>query len=109
MRRNEAIEITTFRLVKGCTTARFVDANRDVDAWLRQQPGFRSRRITVQQDGKVTDVLVWDSVEQAESSMRRLMHELAGSPVHALIDQRTVSWNASPVIHRVAIRAGSRG
>lgn len=101
----EALEITTFKLVKGYSAEDFVAANVDVDAWLKRQPGFRWRWIAVQSDGTVLDVLLWKSVGAAETAMSRLMDELRDSPVHRLIDQRTVSWNVSPIQHSFALRA----
>ncbi|MET0337104.1 MAG: hypothetical protein ABW063_05010 [Caulobacter sp.] len=96
----EAVEITTFRL-RGCTVEQFIDANAGVDAWLRRQPGFRSRRIMEQADGSVADVLVWAAVSDGHAAADGLMDELADSPVHDLIDQRTVCWSVSPVRHSV--------
>lgn len=97
----EAIEITTFKLVKGCTCEQFIAGNRDVDSWLKGQPGFRSRRIAQRNDGTIVDMLLWTSADDAESAMHRLMDELQHSPVHALIDQRTVSWTVASVFHSV--------
>lgn len=96
---NEAIEITTFKLTKGCTCDDFVAANIDVDEWLARQSGFQSRRIAQRNDGVVVDMIIWNSSEEAVSAMHRLMEELRDSPVHALLDQRTVNWTVSPVFH----------
>lgn len=95
-----AIEITSFKL-RGCSAAQFIAANVELDSWLQRQPGFRSRTIAERADGTILDVLAWDSVEQGEASAARLMDEQRDSPVHALIDQRTVSWTVSPVLHAV--------
>jgi hypothetical protein len=97
----DAVEVTTFRL-NDCTCAEFVAANAEVDAWLRRQPGFRSRRIAERQDGEIVDVLVWESVEAGEEAASRLMRELAHSVVHVMIDQSSVSWSVLPV-RRIAI------
>lgn len=97
----EAIEVTTFRLAKGCTCDEFVAGNRDVDSWLEHQPGFKSRRIAQRNDGTVVDMLLWASADDAESAMHRLMDELQDSPVHALIDQSTVSWTVATVFHSI--------
>lgn len=97
----EAIEITTFKLAKGCSCDDFIAGNRDVDSWLKQQPGFKSRRIAQRNDGTVVDMLLWVSADDAESAMHRLLDELRDSPVHALIDQRTVSWTVSTVFHSI--------
>ncbi|ALK99504.2 hypothetical protein AM586_11175 [Massilia sp. WG5] len=100
---SEAIEIVTFRLVRGVSFADFVEANRDVDAWLKLQPGFRSRRIAEERDARIVDVLLWDSGAAARSAMHKLMSELAGSPVHALIDHATVTWTVAEIRHKHAI------
>jgi hypothetical protein len=100
----EAIEITTFKLVKGYSGDDFIAANVDIDKWLERQPGFRSRRIVEKDDGTIVDLLLWNSAAEAEASMHRLMDELRDSPVHSMIDQRTVSWNVWPVRHFIALR-----
>lgn len=98
---SEAIEITSFRLARG-TCAEFITANADVDAWLRRQPGFHSRRICERSDGLIVDMLIWASVADGEAAAGGVMTELADLPIHALIDQATVSWSVSPVRHTVA-------
>lgn len=97
----EALEVTTFRLRRGLKIDDFVAANADVDAWLLRQPGFISRRIAQGADGFVVDMLVWSSARAGEDAAARLMAELPTSPVHEVIDQRTVSWSVSPVFHRL--------
>ena len=98
----EAIEITKFKLVRGCSRTDFIAANAGVDEWLKRQSGFRSRRICELDDGTIIDALLWDSAAEAKASMHRLIDELHDSPVHALIDHNTVSWSVAPVRHFVA-------
>lgn len=95
-----AIEITTFQL-NGCDCKEFIAANAELDVWLARQPGFRSRTMAEQKDGTIIDMLFWDSVAQGTASMHRLMDEQRDSPVHAMIDQGTVSWSIAPVRHVV--------
>lgn len=97
-RLGEAMEMTTFKLARG-SLGDFIAANVEVDAWLARQPGFRLRRIAQQEDGTVVDMLLWDSVAHGEAAAERLLVELRGSPVHALIDHRTVKWRVLPVHH----------
>ena len=96
----EAIEVTTFRL-KGCSCAEFVAANRDIDAWLKRQPGFRSRRIAERDNGAIIDVLIWASAADGRRAASGIMTEMGHSPVHPMIDQATVEWSVSPVRHRI--------
>lgn len=97
----QALEVTTFKLRSGLAVADFIIANTDVDAWLLDQPGFISRRIAERDDGVIVDTLIWASVRDGEDGAARLMTELADSPVHAAIDQKTVDWTVSPIRHAV--------
>ena len=98
MKNTEALEITTFRL-NGFSCKEFIEANTEIDHFLKRQPGFRSRKIVQQNDGTIADILIWDSVKNGTDSMHRLMDELADSVVHDMIDQSTVNWNISKVEH----------
>lgn len=105
----EAIEITTFKLVKNYSCADFVAANVTVDKWLKRQPGFRSRHIAERSDGTIVDMLIWNSVAAGAAAMPKLLEELHDAPVHAMIDQRTVAWNVAPVRHTIARRVNRHG
>ena len=98
--KNKAIELTTFKL-NGFTTQQFIDANAEVDAFLKRQTGFCSRTIFELKKGVVYDMLVWDSIEDGTNAMHKLMSELSDSVVHDMIDQSTVSWNIAPIEHFV--------
>ena len=97
----EALEMTTFRLVSGLTGGEFVKANEDINDYLRRQPGFRWRRITEDDDGTITDIVAWDSAAAAQRSASGIMTEMAGSPVHATIDQATVDFRIVSVLQHV--------
>lgn len=105
---DEAIEIVTFRLMPGVSFADFVAANREVDAWLRLQPGFRSRRIGEQPGPRIVDLLLWDSEAAARTAMYELVEELYDAPVHALIDQDTVTWTVAGIRHKHEINDSMR-
>ena len=98
--KNKAIELTTFKL-NGFTTQQFIDANVEIDAFLKRQTGFCSRTIFELKKGVVYDMLVWDSTEDGTNAMHKLMSELSDSVVHDMIDQSTVSWNIASVEHFV--------
>lgn len=100
--KNQAIELTTFKL-KGFTTQEFIEANAEIDAFLKRQKGFRSRTIFELKKGIVYDMLLWDSVEEGTDAMHLLMSELSDSVVHDMIDQSTVSWNIAPIEHFVSL------
>ncbi|CAN5412286.1 hypothetical protein BH10PSE15_BH10PSE15_10200 [soil metagenome] len=99
-----AIEITTFRLSSGLTIDDFIAANADIDPWLQRQPGFVSRHICERDDGEVVDMLVWDSAEAGHRAANGVTTEMAASPVHAAIDQSTVTWTIAEARHLVERR-----
>ena len=94
------LEITTF-LLKGYSCEEFITANTDIDAWLLRQPGFQSRGIAQQEDGRIVDMLVWDSVAHGTKAMHKIMNEMGHSKVHAMIDQSSVAWSCTPVYHQL--------
>jgi hypothetical protein len=97
----EAIEITTFKLVRGLSPEEFVAANADIDEWLKRQPGFQSRRIAALDDGSIVDMLIWDSADCGRDAAGRIMEEMGHSPVHAAIDQGSVVWSIAQVRHQL--------
>ncbi|WP_158813749.1 hypothetical protein [Methylocapsa sp. S129] len=95
-----AIEITSFMPRDGLGAADFVAANADVDPWLRRQPGFVERIMVEERNGRMIDMVIWESRTEAEDSARRLMSELADSPVHDVIEQASVSWAIRSIVHQ---------
>jgi hypothetical protein len=100
---SEALEITTFRLTPGVSMSDFIEANSDVDHWLKQQPGFIWRRICGGEDGRIVDALLWASADDGRRAAAGVVTELAGSPVHAAIDQATADWSVVTCHHSVGI------
>jgi hypothetical protein len=101
----QAVEITTFRLTDTLTIDDFITANQDIDPWLQSQPGFVSRHICKREDGFVVDMLVWDSAEAGHRAAAGVTTEMGSSPVHASIDQSSVTWTISVARHVVDRRS----
>jgi hypothetical protein len=94
----KAAEVTVFRLKQGLGSSHAIAAGRDIDAWLRRQPGFVSRTMLEEPDGSIMDVVVWKSEQDGQSSSERLMDETATSPFHDLVDPVSVRWYLAPVL-----------
>lgn len=99
---HDAVELTSFYLRKGLTMSDFIAANGDIDPWLQRQRGFILRRIWQEPDGRIHDFLLWRSVGDAQGAAARLVTELASSPVHDVIDHRSVRWNVWPCQHSLS-------
>lgn len=92
-----AIEFTSFKLIQGKSINDFIEVNHDIDRWLKKQKGFRSRHISQNEDGLVLDILFWDTEKDGKNSCSKLLNIFADSPIHKMINQRTVSWFVAPV------------
>ncbi|MGW3522353.1 hypothetical protein [Streptomyces olivaceus] len=97
----ETLEITTLRPAPGLTADHFVQANADIDAYLKRQPGFLWRRIVETDDGRVIDIVAYDSLPHARTGAVGITGEMADSPVHATIDHDSVDWQLTTALHHV--------
>ena len=76
----------------------FLSANRPINAWLKQQPGYKSRHLTKKDDGSWLDLVVWNSLEEAQSASARLMKEFADSDFMKMFDPDSVRMEHSAIV-----------
>ena len=92
-----AVELTTFMLVKNKTLDDFIAATQDIHVWLSKRTGFKKRHTFQDSSNRIYDLVFWENESQGIKSMEKLMDVFSESPVHALINQRTVNWCVTPV------------
>ncbi|WP_329455176.1 hypothetical protein [Streptomyces sp. NBC_01497] len=97
----ETLEITTLRPAPGRTAQDFVEANTDINAYLKRQPGFLWRRIVETDDGRVVDIVAYDSPQHARAGAAGITGEMADSPVHATIDHDSVDWQLTTALQHL--------
>ena len=95
---NKTIELVIFKLINGSASNDFVAANEKLSEWLRNQPGFEFRNLSLQDDGSWVDVLQWSSMENAKRAAEKIMQELGNSPCMAMIDPDSVKMSHSQVM-----------
>ncbi|MFE2189753.1 hypothetical protein ACFXAQ_02750 [Streptomyces olivaceus] len=98
----EALEITTLRPAAGHTAKDFVEANADINAYLHRRPGFLWRRIVETNDGRIIDIVAYDSLPHARAGAAGITGEMADSPVHATIDHDSVDWQITNILQHIA-------
>jgi hypothetical protein len=94
----ETAELTVFRLKKGHGAEDVRKAGRDIDRWLRRQPGFVSRSMVEHPDGSIIDIVVWRTEQEGRSSAARLLGETAASAFHDMVESDTVQWHFGRVL-----------
>lgn len=97
----EVLEVTTLRPADGLTSADFLAANSDINAYLRRQPGFLWRRIVETDDGRIIDIVAYDNDANAHAGAAGITGEMAYSPVHGTIDHGSVDWQIATVLQHV--------
>ena len=98
---SETLEVTVLRPAPGLTSADFVAANDDINGYLRRQPGFLWRRIAETTDGRIVDIVAYDSPQHARSGAAGITGEMGASPVHDAIDHATVDWQITTVLQHL--------
>lgn len=97
----ETLEITALRPAPGLSADDFVKANADIDAYLKRQPGFLWRRIVETDDGRIIDIVAYDSLPHARAGAAGITGEMVDSPVHATIYHDSVDWQLTTALHHV--------
>lgn len=72
------VELVRFRLSQGRTTAEWLESNKQLDEWLKHQPGFRLRSLSETAKGEWIDLLCWESAQAAEMAGERFETEMSG-------------------------------
>lgn len=98
----ETLEVATLGAAPGCTAKDFVEANTDINAYLQRQPGFLWRRIVETDDGRIIDIVAYDSLPHARAGAAGITGEMAGFRVHTTIDHDSVDWQLTTALQYLA-------
>lgn len=96
---NHVLEIVIFRLKAGVSTDQFLAAAQVTFDLLQGYTGYLSRELAVAEDGLWTDVVHWDTLENAHKAADSFMATPEGQAFGNLIDfDTTVMTHATPKI-----------
>jgi len=74
----DTIVAMQFRLHQDQTADGFLQANERVNAWIKQQPGFRFRSLSETADGLWVLLVYWASKEAARAAEEKFKREMEG-------------------------------
>lgn len=80
----------------------FVEANADINAYLQRQPGSLWRRIVETDDGRIIDIVAYDSVPHARAGAAGITGEMEDFRVHTTIDHDSVDWQRTTALQYLA-------
>ena len=96
---SDVIELAKFGVRGGVSERAVQERARDLDAWLKQQPGFVGRTLVgPDAEGFFTDIVRWKSKAEAFAAGERVMKEPCAAAFMALIDPARVHMSHAPVV-----------
>ncbi|MHB1103083.1 MAG: hypothetical protein ACYC0C_10005 [Devosia sp.] len=91
----------TLELVTFCTAntepARFLNANAEINAWLKRQPGFVSRRLAAKDNGNWIDIVLWVDRDAATRAAAKFLDEMAQSEAVSAIDPQSIAMSHAAI------------
>ncbi|MCG9581039.1 hypothetical protein L1D13_10670 [Vibrio tubiashii] len=85
------IEIVRFKLLENATSEQLVSASEQSQKFVSSLNGFEYRSLSFDQDsGTWTDVVYWDSMDNAKAAGEQFMASEDCKPLMALIDPESV-------------------
>ncbi|TMP39704.1 antibiotic biosynthesis monooxygenase family protein [Pseudoalteromonas rubra] len=94
-----SIEIATFKLANGVTEADFLKQNEEFMAYLQEQPGLLYRSVSKHApSGTYTDIVYWNTLEDAKRVQEAFEHEPVCQQFAALIDKDSLSLTLTEAV-----------
>lgn len=94
------IELAPFALAEGITESELLAASERLEReFLRQRLGYLGRALSRLPNGRWTDVVLWDSIENAEAAMAHVSDSAACAAYFGCMAAADSSDPASGVTH----------
>jgi hypothetical protein len=91
---NHVIETVTFGLMDGVSREQFLQAARQVNAFMAARPGFLRRRLSCEESGTWIEHVEWASMADAEAAAASI-----GGDEHARAFLRTIDAPSVKISH----------
>lgn len=87
MNDNTVLEVVLFRLKAEVDEAKFLAANRELQAKLETMEGYLRRELSRDQDGLWHDTVLWRSMEDAQRAGEIVMQTMLHLPAFGMMEQ----------------------
>jgi len=96
-------ETVTFKLAPNVTQDQFLTIVKTTESFVRENPGFMFRRLSLGEDGRWTDTVIWADMETAQAAAAKFPNQDFAPALMAAIDgdsvvmrHETVHWVVAP-------------
>ncbi|MDX1739341.1 MAG: hypothetical protein R3261_13965 [Alphaproteobacteria bacterium] len=86
----KVIETVVFKLAENVSEEAFINTTEAVSIFLKQSPGFISRRLSKSEDGTWLEHIEWASLEEAKAASKDFMSQQSLMPYMQSIDPESV-------------------
>lgn len=87
-----AIELVIFKAKPACTTEEVLKAMQSLNAILKQYNGFIKRSLALSEDGLWTDIVYWESMEEAKQAGKDIMQNEVALKAFSVIDEKQMQF-----------------
>jgi hypothetical protein len=94
-------EIVHFKLAAGVSDEAFAKSSEAATVFMKQQPGFISRRLSKSENGGYVDHVTWATIKDAQGAMEASMKDASLAPFMQAIDPTSIKIDHQMVISKV--------
>ncbi len=98
----QTAEIVTFSLAADISTEAFTTLSQATESFVRAQPGFLHRQLSLGTDGRWTDYVIWADAKAAQSASEAFMQAECAAALMAAIQPDSVTMRHETVLWRMA-------
>ena len=91
-RKVETIELVIYTVKEGISEKDALQAAASVNDFIKSQPGFISRKLSLSNEGKWVDIIYWESLEAAQVANERAMKSTVTAPFFEIIAQKDMQF-----------------
>jgi len=87
---NPVIEIVNFKLAENITPEAFLAAASASTDFVKAQPGFKARRLSMGEDGRWLEHIEWDTMAAARAASEAMMQDASLGAFMQSIDMDSI-------------------
>lgn len=101
MEQANIIEMVLWEFKEGVSVEEGKASVQKLNAFVRQQPGFISRKTALSKDGKFLDVVLWTDLESAQTASEKAMQNEMTTTIFSTMDQEGMLFQHFEIFNRL--------
>lgn len=85
------IELVSYKLKAGVSKEQLAATHTQVNAFLKEQPGFMYRSLSEDDSGLLYDIVYWQNMDSAKAAGEAFMAHPAGQSLFVVTDENSIT------------------